>query len=135
MARNDNYLHFTLRLNMDIPEQMRIARALKNVDSTKYKSQNKYIMDAIEFFMNYSDEGVEADTEKTKFVRKEELSEIEKRISKKAIMTAKDEVIRLLGSIIAKGISIGEAEVIGQTTQTDSIDDALLDVIGDYDDF
>lgn len=51
MAKNsDNLIYFTLRLNLDNPQHMKVGKVLKNLNPKKYKSVNKYMIDVIEYY-------------------------------------------------------------------------------------
>lgn len=46
MAKNsDNLIYFTLRLNLDNPQHMKVGKVLKNLNPERYKSANKYMID------------------------------------------------------------------------------------------
>lgn len=97
---NDNLIYFTFRLNLDNPKHMKIAKVMKNLDPAVYKSINKYMAEAIEFFIDHSEEDTyinHSDAEKSKFVKRSDLDLLQELMCERAVSAAKDEIIRLLG--------------------------------------
>lgn len=124
MAKNsDNLIYFTLRLNLDNPQHMKVGKVLKNLNPERYKSANKYMIDAIDFFIDHGndDSYVEfVEPDKCRFVRKEDFDYLQEKVCEKAIMSAKDEIIRLLGDIVVR--NEGFAPVSKQNNDVVSVD-------------
>lgn len=61
-----DYMHFSLRLNRDLPEHRRIIKFLDEMDTSKYKSKTSFLVDAIAFYIDCIEDG---SLEKLKDVR------------------------------------------------------------------
>lgn len=124
MAKNsDNLIYFTLRLNLDNPQHMKVGKVLKNLNPERYKSANKYMIDAIDFFIDHGNDDTYAEfvePDKCRFVRKEDFDYLQEKVCEKAIMSAKDEIIRLLGDIVVR--NEGFAPVSKQNNDVVSVD-------------
>lgn len=139
MAKNsDNLIYFTLRLNLDNPQHMKVGKVLKNLNPKQYKSVNKYMIDAIEFFIDhgnddYYEEFVEPD--KCRFVRKEDFDSLQEKICEKAIMSAKDEIIRLLGDIVVRNDGVVSHDRYEQETVSSSVseDSTISELVSNWD--
>ena len=42
-----DYMHFSLRLNRELPEHYKIIKFLDEMDPKKYKSKTKFLADAL----------------------------------------------------------------------------------------
>lgn len=124
MAKNsDNLIYFTLRLNLDNPQHMKVGKVLKNLNPERYKSANKYMIDAIDFYIDHGNDDTYAEfvePDKCRFVRKEDFDYLQEKVCEKAIMSAKDEIIRLLGDIVVR--NEGFAPVSKQNNDVVSVD-------------
>lgn len=52
MAKNDDGFYHTLRLSRRNPNHIRMHQILVDLDKSVYKSQNQFIVDAVEFYIN-----------------------------------------------------------------------------------
>ena len=79
MAKNDDGFYHTLRLSRRNPNHIRMHQILVDLDKSVYKSQNQFIVDAVEFYINALEEDVITNSGKQKrqesFATKEELQE------------------------------------------------------------
>lgn len=58
MAKNDDGFYHTLRLSRRNPNHIRMHQILVDLDKSVYKSQNQFIVDAVEFYINALEEDV-----------------------------------------------------------------------------
>lgn len=58
----------TLRLNMEEPKQAEIYQILTSLDKYIYKSQNQFLVDALEFYIEHSGSGKEYGLDRRKIV-------------------------------------------------------------------
>lgn len=70
MAKNDDGFYHTLRLSRRNPNHIRMHQILVDLDKSVYKSQNQFIVDAVEFYINALEEDVITNSRKTKKTRK-----------------------------------------------------------------
>lgn len=139
MAKNsDNLIYFTLRLNLDNPQHMKVGKVLKNLNPKKYKSVNKYMIDAIEFFIDHGNDDSYAEfaePDKCRFVRKEDFDSLQEKICEKAIMSAKDEIIRLLGDIVVRNDGVVSHDRYEQETVSSSVseDSTISELVSNWD--
>ena len=52
MAKNDDGFYHTLRLSRRNPTHIKIHQILADLDKSVYKSQNQFIADAVEYYIN-----------------------------------------------------------------------------------
>lgn len=52
-----DYMHFSLRLNRDVPEQNKIIKFLDEMDPSKYKSKTSFMADAVFFYIQCIEDG------------------------------------------------------------------------------
>ena len=62
-----DYMHFSLRLNRDIPEHKRIIKFLDEMDPGKYKSKTAFLASAISFYIACIEDGSLEKLEDRKF--------------------------------------------------------------------
>ena len=76
----------TLRLNMEEPKQAEIYQILTNLDKYIYKSQNQFLVDALEFYIEHSGKDMltqQEQAEQQRYITAEELEQIKKELGKK----------------------------------------------------
>jgi len=144
MARN-NLLYMSFRMNVNNPQHVKIAQVINNLDKKLYKSKNQFVIDACAYYIEHY--GSEAfmdvsQNEENPYIKREEFNDICEKMKLEAAISARDEVIRLLGSIVmnAKGnsyINNDEIEVAvnGNSNKNNSEqDDTLVDLVASWDD-
>ena len=52
-----DYMHFSLRLNRELPEHYKIIKFLDEMDPKKYKSKTKFLADALYFYIQCIENG------------------------------------------------------------------------------
>ncbi len=52
-----DYMHFSLRLNRDVPEHNKIIKFLDEMDPSKYKSKTSFLADAALFYIQCIEDG------------------------------------------------------------------------------
>lgn len=105
-----NVAKHSLRLNLRNEQHLRIQKVLSGLDKDIYKSENQFIVNALDFYISSfdSDDIVGTDQQKKKpdFVTREELAGIGKEIKSEV----KDEIIRLLGAALVGGKPVAVPE-------------------------
>lgn len=96
-------VRISLRLNLQNEQHQRIYRVLAALDKDIHKSANQFIANAVDFYIRSldSDEilGKPEEKKKPEYITSEDLADICREIKSEV----KDEIIRLLGSVIAGG--------------------------------
>lgn len=132
----DNVLIINFRLNIDNPQHMKIAKVINNLNPDIYKSKNKYIADALEFFIdNYGSDAFTLNkaVEDNSFIKKKDFNEMRTKIEEEAVTAARNEVIRLLGGIVMNSGNM--TRITAQKDETEhQPDDTLRDLVSDWDD-
>lgn len=107
MADGD-IVRFSLRLNLRNEQHSRIYKVLTALDKNVHKSENQFILKAIDFYIqSFEDDVIINEVEqKKKTVTMEDLEDVRKEIES----GLKDELIRLFGSIITGSLTVREKE-------------------------
>lgn len=88
---------YSYRTYLDNPQHVKINQILQNLDKINYKSKNKFISDAIEYYIDHlTSEGVVDVIEDKRFVTEEEMLQLKKEIQENTISLVKDEIIKSL---------------------------------------
>lgn len=102
----DNLLYNSFRLNVKNPRHVKIHNVLKNLNPS-YKSKNQFLVEAVEYYIDHIGEE-DLTIKKNKkvspehdYVTKEELEVMKQDICNQAMTEARNEVIRLLGGMVA----------------------------------
>lgn len=115
MADGD-IVRFSLRLNLKNERHSDIYRVLSALDKSVHKSENQFIIKAIEFYIQSFEEDDIMDRhkqkKKAKYVTIDDLADIRKEMES----SFKDELIRLLGSALTAGVAAR-----GQESRTESV--------------
>ena len=117
----ENLVCNTIRLNMNIPQHVKINEILCSINKDICKSKNQFIIDAIEFYVEYYGK---------EMLVKEEIDAIKQDLMEAAMTEARNEVIRVLGTAIAgRGIvqiapAVAESE--DNEEQKELVDDEVL---------
>lgn len=53
-----DYMHFSLRLNRELPDHYKIIKFLDEMDPKKYKSKTKFLADALYFYIQCIENGL-----------------------------------------------------------------------------
>ena len=73
----------TLRLNMEEPKQAEIYQILTSLDKYIYKSQNQFLVDALQFYIEHSGKDMltqQEQAEQQRYITAEELEQIKKEL-------------------------------------------------------
>lgn len=105
-----NVAKHSLRLNLRNEQHLRIQKVLSSLDKDIYKSENQFIVNALDFYISSFDNddimGTDRQKAKPEFVTREELAGIGKEIKSEV----KDEIIRLLGAALVGGQPVAVPE-------------------------
>ena len=102
---------YSYRTYLDNPQHVKINQILQNLDKINYKSKNKFISDAIEYYIDHlTSEGVVDVIEDKRFVTEEEMLQLKKEIQENTISLVKDEIIKSLASIIT-GVNTSQTNI------------------------
>ena len=115
MAKNDDGFYHTLRLSRRNPNHIRMHQILVDLDKSVYKSQNQFIVDAVEFYINALEEDVITNSGKQKrqesFATKEELQEVKESMRAEMITEVNKQILSVIetykGNLI-KGTNIND---------------------------
>ena len=115
----------TLRLNMEEPKQAEIYQILTNLDKYIYKSQNQFLVDALEFYIEHSGKDTltqQEQIEEKRYVTSEELEQIKKELREELLEEARRELLKLLGQYAAgtQNPIAGQRKAV--TEQTDEME-------------
>lgn len=115
MAKNDDGFYHTLRLSRRNPIHIRMHQILVDLDKSVYKSQNQFIVDAVEFYINALEEDVITNSGKQKrqenFATKEELQEVKESIRAEMITEVNKQILSVIGTFtgnLIKGANIND---------------------------
>lgn len=118
----DNLLYYSFRLNVNNPQHVKINNVLKDFDP-EYKSKNPFLVDAAEFYIDHMGEenitvgGAERKAARKGYVTRAEYDEMKERLKQEVMTEASNEVIRLLGGMLA-GSRFHGVNVIQQTEKS-----------------
>ena len=115
MAKNDDGFYHTLRLSRRKPNHIRMHQILVDLDKSVYKSQNQFIVDAVEFYINALEEDVITNSGKQKrqesFATKEELQEVKESMRAEMITEVNKQILSVIGTFtgnLIKGANIND---------------------------
>ena len=115
MAKNDDGFYHTLRLSRRTPNHIRMHQILVDLDKSVYKSQNQFIVDAVEFYINALEEDVITNSGKQKrqesFATKEELQEVKESMRAEMITEVNKQILSVIGTFtgnLIKGTNIND---------------------------
>ena len=115
MAKNDDGFYHTLRLSRRNPSHIRMHQILVDLDKSVYKSQNQFIVDAVEFYINALEEDVITNSGKQKrqesFATKEELQEVKESMRAEMITEVNKQILSVIGTFtgnLIKGTNIND---------------------------
>ncbi|MDE6054109.1 MAG: hypothetical protein K2G55_10180 [Lachnospiraceae bacterium] len=112
-----NVIKHCLRLNMQNEQHQRIQRVLEGLNKDIHKSENQFIIKAVDFYIRSFEE--DDIVEKQHRSRKPEYVTVEaiEGIRKELESSMKDELIRLLGTAITGGITVRAADSSNKCVQ------------------
>ena len=113
----------TLRLNMEEPKQAEIYQILTSLDKYIYKSQNQFLVDALQFYIEHSGKDMltqQEQAEQQRYITAEELEQIKKELRGELLEEMRNELLKLLGQYAAgaQNPMIGQRKALaGQTDE------------------
>ena len=115
----------TLRLNMEEPKQAEIYQILTSLDKYIYKSQNQFLVDALEFYIEHSGKDTltqQEQAEQQRYITAEELEQIKKELRGELLEEARNELLKLLGQYAAGAQNPMTGQRKALTGQTDEME-------------
>ena len=115
-----NVIKHCLRLNMQNEQHQRIQKVLEGLNKDIHKSENQFIIKAIDFYIRSFEE--DDIVEKQHRNRKPEYVTVEaiEGIRKELESSMKDELIRLLGTAITGGLTVRAADSSNKRIQEET---------------
>ena len=115
-----NVIKHCLRLNMQNEQHKRIQKVLEGLNKDIHKSENQFIIKAIDFYIRSFEE--DDIVEKQHRNRKPEYVTVEaiEGIRKELESSMKDELIRLLGTAITGGLTVRAADSSNKRIQEET---------------
>lgn len=115
----------TLGLNMEEPKQAEIYQILTSLNKYIYKSQNQFLIDALEFYIEHSGRETltqQEQAEQKQYITAEKLEQIKKELREELLEEARNELLKLLGQYAAgtQNPIAGQTKVL--TGQTDEME-------------
>ena len=108
-----NFVRHSIRLNLQNEQHSRIHKVLISLDRNIHKSANQFLINAVDFYINSfeNDEifGKAENRKESGYVTVEDLTEIRREMEN----GLKDEIIRLLGSVLLS-VPITRVQEIGK---------------------
>lgn len=115
----------TLRLNMEEPKQAEIYQILTSLDKYIYKSQNQFLVDALEFYIEHSGKDMltqQEQIEQQRYITAEELEQIKKELRGELLEETRNELLKLLGQYAAGAQNPMTGQIKALTGQTDEME-------------
>ena len=115
----------TLRLNMEEPKQAEIYQILTSLDKYIYKSQNQFLVDALEFYIEHSGKDMltqQEQAEQQRYITVEELEQIKKELRGELLEVTRNELLKLLGQYAAGAQNPMTGQIKALTGQTDEME-------------
>ena len=115
----------TLRLNMEEPKQAEIYQILTSLDKYIYKSQNQFLVDALEFYIEHSGKDMlpqQEQAEQQRYITAEELEQIKKELRGELLEEMRNELLKLLGQYAAGAQNPMTGQIKALTGQTDEME-------------
>ncbi len=126
----ENVYQHNLRLNLDIPEHMRVHQLLLNTDTNRFKSKNAYMVDVILAGAEKMEQ--EALDSTSLFLNERQMQELENRITEQIKKDIFGDVLKtLLGMAVTNSGAAVELPTEDAAYQED-VDDELADLALDY---
>ena len=115
----------TLRLNMEEPKQAEIYQILTSLDKYIYKSQNQFLVDALQFYIEHSGKVMltqQEQAEQQRYITAEELEQIKKELRGELLEEMRNELLKLLGQYAAGAQNPMTGQIKALTGQTDEME-------------
>lgn len=115
----------TLRLNMEEPKQAEIYQILTSLDKYIYKSQNQFLVNVLEFYIEHSGKDMltqQEQAEQQRYITAEELEQIKKELRGELLEEARNELLKLLGQYAAGAQNPMTGQIKALTGQTDEME-------------
>ena len=115
----------TLRLNMEEPKQAEIYQILTSLDKYIYKSQNQFLVDALQFYIEHSGKDMltqQEQAEQQRYITAEELEQIKKELRGELLEEMRNELLKLLGQYAAGTQNPMTGQIKALTGQTDEME-------------
>ena len=129
MAKNDDGFYHTLRLSRRNPTHIKIHQILADLDKSVYKSQNQFIADAVEYYINALENDFITNDDREKreenFVTKSDIQKMKEDIKNEILSEVNKQMLSVLGSFTGNLVRSSNQN---ETEQKDefSADDTLL---------
>ncbi len=118
MMAKQSIIKHCLRLNMQNEQHQRIQKVLEGLNKNIHKSENQFIIKAVDFYIrSFEDDDIVEKLHRKKkpeYVTVEALEDIRKELES----SMKDEMIRLLGTVITGGITVRTDECVTKHRQS-----------------
>ena len=115
----------TLRLNMEEPKQAEIYQILTSLDKYIYKSQNQFLVDALQFYIEHSGKDMltqQEQAEQQRYITAEELEQIKKELRGELLEETRNELLKLLGEYAVGAQNPMTGQIKALTGQTDEME-------------
>ena len=115
----------TLRLNMEEPKQAEIYQILTSLDKYIYKSQNQFLVDALQCYIEHSGKDMltqQEQAEQQRYITAEELEQIKKELRGELLEEMRNELLKLLGQYAAGAQNPMTGQIKALTGQTDEME-------------
>lgn len=126
----EHIIKHSCRFNIKNPQHRKVNEVLINLDPAICKSKSQFLIDAAEYYIDHfgKESFIEPIRDESPYVTKNELQDIENRVTTEAVTAARNEVIRLLGGVIsgasANVIQVQKPEPLKEE-RTEEVDDEL----------
>ena len=110
---------------MEEPKQAEIYQILTSLDKYIYKSQNQFLVDALEFYIEHSGKDMltqQEQAEQQRYITAEELEQIKKELRGELLEEARNELLKLLGQYAAGAQNPMTGQIKALTGQTDEME-------------
>lgn len=125
MAEKD-IVRFSLRMNLKNEQHSKIYKVLAALDKDVHKSENQFILNAIDFYIqSFDDDGIMdvlRQKDKLRYVTADNLEDMRREIES----SMKDELIRLLGSALMGGTAARGTVSMTESMQREETEEANL---------
>ena len=123
----EHIVRHTCRFNVKNPQHKKINEVLANLNTDVCKSKSQFMIDAIEFYINNfgKESFVTVKKSPIEYVTREELSRLEEKIIREAVIAAKDEMLRI--SLGAKEDKVALAYVPEPPQELSKLDEEIMD--------
>ena len=118
-----NIVRFSLRLNLTNQQHAQIYKVLSSLDKDVHKSGNQFILNAVDFYIHSFENDAIMDklcqNKNPGYVTADDLADIRRELEG----SMKDELIRLLGSVIMGGLTVRGHGSTAEALQRDEMEE------------